>query len=102
MAVPVPSDASGAGSMPGRTVAIWGNLPHSMSAMMFPPKAGRVIVSFLPSKDNEVQSAVRPVSRAAARRGAISLPHSVAPISMDAGEMRSAIPARHSQNTSGS
>ena len=82
---------------PGLTVAIWGNLVHSISAIRLPLKAGRVMTILLPSNSIWVQSAVSPVSRAAARRGATSLPRSVAAMSMDAGTTRSEISARHSE-----
>lgn len=85
------------GSAPGLTVAICGNLVHSISAMRFPLNAGRVMTILLLSNSIWVQSAVRPVSRAAARRGATSLPRSVAAISIDAGTTRSEISARHSE-----
>lgn len=97
MAVPVRSAGSPRGSAPGLTVAIWGNLEHSISAMRFPLNAGRVMTILLPSNSICVQSAVRPVSSAAARRGATSLPMSVAAIRMEAGTTRSEISARHSE-----
>ena len=66
----------------GRTVPICGRLSLQMiSAMMLPPRAGRVQTMVLPSSSTLscVQSAVRPVFKVLATRGPRSRPMLVAP-----------------------
>ena len=95
MTVPLPSlNGSGTGNTPGRTVAIWGKVVDWMVAITLPPKAGRVMLSTLSSRESSVQSAVSPVSSLAATRGASSLPRGVAPNSTTAGSVRIMICAR--------
>ena len=70
------------GITPGRTVDICGRCSgHLMVAIRLPPKAGRVISNSWVSSlmVSLVQSAVRPVPRRAAMRGARSRPMVVAP-----------------------
>ena len=72
---------------PGRTVAICGRCSvHIMVAMRLPPNAGRVIKRSPASEiSNFVQSAVRPVTIRAERRGPRSRPIVVAPMSTTSG-----------------
>ena len=73
---------------PGLTVAICGLfLGQIIVAIIFPPKAGLVIRSFLSSASTSspVQSAVSPVPSLAASLGPISLPIEVAPTKRTSG-----------------
>ena len=75
-----------------RTVANWGRVCLvTICAMMLPPNAGRVCTSSQPSRmSRPVQSAVRPVLRRTATRGARLRPTLVAPTSTAAGMTRRA------------